>query len=94
LLEGDKSFDRPGVRADLPHGVQVQFEMAAITRAGSVVGLFAQDNLVDQSCSVRVGRWQPWQMYAGQLPLQALGQGHEVPHGKDVTFHKAAQQVN
>jgi len=94
LLQGDEALDRPGVRAHFAHGVQVQFEMAAIARSRPIIRLFAQDDFVDQASRMWVGRRQPGQMHAGQFPLQALGQGHEVPHGEYVAFHKPAQQIN
>lgn len=90
LLQGDELLDRAGIGTDFPHGVQVQFEVAAIACAGALIRLFSQYDFIDQASRLRVGRRQPGQVDAGEFALQPLGQRHEVPDGKDMAFHKAA----
>ncbi len=40
LLQGNELLDHAGIGTDFPHGVQVQFEMAAIACAGAVIRFF------------------------------------------------------
>ncbi|KWV86745.1 hypothetical protein PFLmoz3_03611 [Pseudomonas fluorescens] len=84
-------FDLVGAGADFAHGMQVEFEVAVVTALQVLVGLFAQDDFVDQVRGRRVHGRQPRQASTGEVLLQALGQGHEIPHRKHMGFHKGAQ---
>src|SRR4051812_15983559 len=80
-------LDRPGVGAGLLHRPQVQLEVA--DEPGAVlVALLDQDDVVDQpAAGGRPGR-HPRDVDAGQLALQGLQEGHEVPDGEDVVLHE------
>jgi hypothetical protein len=63
--------------------------MAVVTFSRAVIGFFAQHDLVDQPRGLRVSWRQPGQLRTRQFLLQPFGQRHEVPHRKDMGFHKA-----
>ncbi|MCY1438142.1 hypothetical protein D9M71_543290 [compost metagenome] len=56
-LQADEALDRRRAGANFAHGVQVQLEMAVMPLAQAIVGLFAEDDLVDQAGGVGVKRW-------------------------------------
>ena len=81
-------MDGSGVRAGLGHRFQVQLEVAAMGAYGMFVRLFAKHDLIDQACALRVSGWQPGQLRACQVLLQAFSQAHEIPNSKYMLFHK------
>jgi len=61
---------------------------------GVFVGFFADHDFIDQARR-RDMRWRyPRQLHTGEVALDALEQGHEVPYGKHMKFHQCAYIFN
>ena len=71
----------------------IKLEMAGNSASTILVGLFGKHNLVHEAAALWVGGWYPWDFDAAKLPLQHLEQRHEVPHSKNVMFHKQPQRI-
>jgi hypothetical protein len=89
---GEERADGRGVGAGLLHGFEVELEVAD-GAAFVEVGLFAEDDLVDEAAAFGEGRWEPGRGGAGELRLQGFEQGHEIPDGEDVRLHEEAQVI-
>ncbi|MNR25028.1 hypothetical protein D3C85_1421480 [compost metagenome] len=91
LLQRYKAFHCDSAGTHFAHRIQIQFKMAVMTLGRTIIGLFTQHDFVDQARGLGVSWRQPRQLDARQFLLQALGQRHEIPHGKYMGFHEALQ---
>jgi hypothetical protein len=89
----DRSDDREhgrGVGPDLPHALQVELEVAEEAVLDQIA-FFDQDNLVDEPARHAVLSRNPRRLHTGEITLQGLQQGHEIPDGERVALHEDTQ---
>ena len=72
----------------------IKLEMAGDSSSTILVGFFSKHNLVHKAAALWVGGGYPRDFDAAKLPLQHFEQRHEVPHSKDVMFHKQPQGIH
>jgi hypothetical protein len=75
----------------MPHGFEIELEVAGEPSTAVVVALLGENNLVDESAGLAVGRRDPGEAYARQLTLEGLQERHEVPDREDVVLHEDAE---
>jgi hypothetical protein len=74
----------------LLHGFEVELEVGD-GAAFEEVGFFAEDDLVDEAAAGGEGGGSPGSSGAGELGLEGLEEGHEVPDGEYVGLHEKAE---
>ena len=87
---GEERGDGGDVGAELLHGLDVELEVGD-GAAGVEVGLFAEDDLVDEAAGLGEDGGRPGNGGTGEPRLQGLEEGHEVPDGEDVRLHEEAE---
>ena len=85
--------DGGGARSGALHGFEVELEVACGT-AFVEVGLFTEDDFVEEAAAGREAGGGPGDVGAGERALQALEEAHEVPDGEDMGLHKEAQVLD
>jgi hypothetical protein len=88
----DEGADGCGVGVGLLHGFEVELEVADGATV-ELVGLFAEDDLVDEAAAFGKGFRNPRNRDAGELRLQGFEEGHEVPDSEDVRLHEEAEMM-
>src|ERR1700748_2661353 len=77
--------------ADVPHGAEVESEVAHIGAVGTNVRLLTDHDVIDQAGGLCIIRWEPRYCYARHVLLESLQQRHEIPDGKDMILHEASE---
>lgn len=100
LLWGDRSpqarekiFDPGGVGPTLPHGLEIEIEVAGGFALSIEITFLAENDFVDEAASFSVPGGQPGDRDAGHFALERLEQRHEVPNREDVVLHETAQGI-
>ena len=65
--------------ADIPHGAEVESEVADISAIGTDIGLLADHDIIDQARGLCIVRGEPRHLYARHVLLKTLQQRHEIP---------------
>src|ERR1700745_2302098 len=77
--------------ADVPHGAEVESEMADIGAVGTDIALLTDYDIIDQArCPCIVSR-EPRYCNARHVLLEPLQERHEIPNRKDVILHEAPE---
>src|SRR5690348_2835997 len=82
-------FELACTGANLPHGAEVESEVAHIGAIGADIGLLADHDVIDQARGLCIVRREPRHLYARHVLLEPLQERQEIPDRKDVIFHEA-----
>ena len=77
--------------ADVPHGAEVESEVADKRAVGTDIGLFADHDIIDQARGLCIIRREPGYFNARHVLLKPLQQRHEIPDRKNMVFHESPE---